>query len=1048
MSDDGRHKRWFPLESNPEVMNSYVDKMGFPTSQFSFCDVLSTEEWALAMVPTPVVGVIMLFPIKAHTEEADKQEAARIEKDGQTVSPNVYYMRQTVGNACGTVGILHAIGNMRHLVQLTPGSYLDKFFNKTKTKSPEEIAQYLEEDDEVGSQRFDIVFIGKPDFVTMQLESVDDPINTHFVCFSCVDGNLYELDGRKKRPINHGPSSPDTVLQDACQVIKKFMARDEGEVRFTILALAKTATSEQTPLQTKSADPSFVLFSLAMGKSVTIAADACCCCSLKQQQQLQSTYAYRVQQEVRIQNKLEVNKQIPINVYLRAGRYELSDTFDFTDDDSGAADEAPVTYQAYCDAAVENAAISTRSFPYRSGSGIPRDYFGMEWATSTTSAQDVGSDIGTVCVDKNNGVGHTCYAQDSPMATCVSGCMTACQSHIARKRYSEKFYNKFTHLFGKDLRKEEDCVEICSLSCRGCEKVVISGSKLIPAATLTWTLDQSVTVTSAKGGPQVLKIFRTDLSSILPGLPAGIVPAKPEAFATFSTLYVDDVQLPRAGFPNCLVDSALPAQTLDCSYALVDVVASQVLYNATTFSSRVSTWTNVKEIIAELRPQSAQPTSLHYSLSAFDTMTATLQLGAGGSELSYDIFTDGPGASWSSPASLDPVIRVENVFQELDSPGEWFFDVSTRQLYLIPLKASTTATSLAKSVLEIPLLHQLLRVSGTRENQYVTPTHAHTTLKETTSLTKASNIRFRYITFSGTQLHHLNIYERIPGSAWPMTRVASIFLESVTNTTIEYCSFEKIGGNAILVSGENSNIQITNNNVSFVGSNGISVVARRGFQLNSFHEPVLSHLLVPRAVNISFNQVHHFGQQVAHSAAIMVVGAKETTIHGNLVFDAPTSTDSTPVLSSQFQVTVPLLDFDVNIVAKLVGAPECFSGSGRIGSREPGETIDLAATSSAYFNSIIDVYLGFHVVTPNQIFNLPTQAKWQILTRSCNYAEQTYQETCGGPCVQLDGCGNSNVAYNKLLELRWPAPLAMNPIRNRWYVQVRSRLSKTATAQE
>ncbi|KAG2764089.1 hypothetical protein PC129_g4372 [Phytophthora cactorum] len=836
----------------------------------------------------------------------------------------------------------------------------------------------------------------------------------------------------------------------------------------------------------------------------------------------------RVQQEVRIQNKLEVNKQIPINVYLRAGRYELSDTFDFTDDDSGAADEAPVTYQAYCDAAVENAAISTRSFPYRSGSGIPPRLFwnGVgdidEWVgpvdpfaqmgvnrsansllVTPASAQDVGSDIGTVCVDKNNGVGHTCYAQDSPMATCVSGCMTACQNHIARKRYSEKFYNKFTHLFGKDLRKEEDCVEICSLSCRGCEKVVISGSKLIPAATLTWTLDQSVTVTSAKGGPQVLKIFRTDLSSILPGLPAGIVPAKPEAFATFSTLYVDDVQLPRAGFPNCLVDSALPAQTLDCSYALVDVVASQVLYNATTFSSRVSTWTNVKEIIAELRPQSAQPTSLHYSLSAFDTMTATLQLGAGGSELSYDIFTDGPGASWSSPASLDPVIRVENVFQELDSPGEWFFDVSTRQLYLIPLKASTTATSLAKSVLEIPLLHQLLRVSGTRENQYVTPTHAHTTLKETTSLTKASNIRFRYITFSGTQLHHLNIYERIPGSAWPMTRVASIFLESVTNTTIEYCSFEKIGGNAILVSGENSNIQITNNNVSFVGSNGISVVARRGFQLNSFHEPVLSHLLVPRAVNISFNQVHHFGQQVAHSAAIMVVGAKETTIHGNLVFDAPTSTDSSnsaalftaaayhvtnakganykdglplirpinnlgekvipitpaPVLSSQFQVTVPLLDFDVNIVAKLVGAPECFSGSGRIGSRygertaftytscsgccsvhnnyaklrvsgsgvawndaisrevvvRPGETIDLAATSSAYFNSIIDVYLGFHVVTPNQIFNLPTQAKWQILTRSCNYAEQTYQETCGGPCVQLDGCGNSNVALQQAL---------------------------------
>ncbi|KAG1690395.1 hypothetical protein DVH05_028183 [Phytophthora capsici] len=304
-----------------------------------------------------------------------------------------------------------------------------------------------------------------------------------------------------------------------------------------------------------------------------------------------------------------------------------------------------------------------------------------------------------------------------------------------------------------------------------------------------------------------------------------------------------------------------------------------------------------------------------------------------------------------------------------------------------------------------------------------------------------------------------------------------------------------------MISGENKNIQVVNNNVSFVGSNGISVLARRGFQINSFQEPVLTHLLVPQAVNISFNQVHHFGQQVAHSSAIMVVGAKQSTIHGNLVFGIPTGTSTNaavkalfpatayhvinakganyddglpllrtindivipvtpaPVLASQYAVTVPLLGFDVNTVAKLVGAPECFTGSGRVGSlygepvpftrtgcsgccsvhnndarlrvtgsgvawnaatsREvvvrPGETIDLGATASSYLNSIIDVYLGFHVVTPNQIFDLRTQAKWQIITRSCNYVEQTYQETCSGPCVQDDGCGNSNAALQQAL---------------------------------
>ena len=43
----------------------------------------------------------------------EEEEEARIKKDGQVVSPSLFYMKQTIGNACGTVGLLHAIGNCR-----------------------------------------------------------------------------------------------------------------------------------------------------------------------------------------------------------------------------------------------------------------------------------------------------------------------------------------------------------------------------------------------------------------------------------------------------------------------------------------------------------------------------------------------------------------------------------------------------------------------------------------------------------------------------------------------------------------------------------------------------------------------------------------------------------------------------------------------------------------------------------------------------------------------------------------------------------------------
>jgi len=235
-TDKSKSKRWFPLESNPSVMNQYVQKMGFPIQEYSFCDVLSTEDWALSMVPTPVKAVIMLYPIKDHTEEYSKAEEERIIKDSQIVSDSVYYMHQTVGNACGTVGILHAIGNMRQQITFDPTCYLSRFFAATESKSPSEIAVYLEQDNEMEECHTSAADAGQSD----QLESVDDPINTHFVCFSVVDNHLYELDGRKKFPINHGPSSEATLLNDACRVIQQFMQRDPEEVRFTILALTKT----------------------------------------------------------------------------------------------------------------------------------------------------------------------------------------------------------------------------------------------------------------------------------------------------------------------------------------------------------------------------------------------------------------------------------------------------------------------------------------------------------------------------------------------------------------------------------------------------------------------------------------------------------------------------------------------------------------------------------------------------------------------------------------------------------------------------------------
>nr|CCA23188.1 ubiquitin carboxylterminal hydrolase putative [Albugo laibachii Nc14] len=233
-------KKWFPIESNPSILNKYLDTMGFPTTTYEFQDVLSTEEWALEMVPQPVAAVIFLFPIKDETEAFAKDEALKQKNSGLNKSKNVFYIKQTIGNACGTIAMLHAVGNIRHSITFPPKSYLQKFFTLCDGKTPAEIGAILEQSDELETVHESAARRGQSE----QLQTVDDPINTHFICFSCVDDRLYELDGRKEDAIEHGESSPATLLQDACRVIKGFIARDPDEVRFTIMALAHRTSDE------------------------------------------------------------------------------------------------------------------------------------------------------------------------------------------------------------------------------------------------------------------------------------------------------------------------------------------------------------------------------------------------------------------------------------------------------------------------------------------------------------------------------------------------------------------------------------------------------------------------------------------------------------------------------------------------------------------------------------------------------------------------------------------------------------------------------------
>ncbi|CDP18072.1 unnamed protein product [Coffea canephora] len=78
------------------------------------------------MVPNPVLAVLFLYPITPQTEEA------RIKEDSLIKDPSarVYFMKQTVGNACEAIELLHAVGNITSEINHAEGSYPDNLLHE------------------------------------------------------------------------------------------------------------------------------------------------------------------------------------------------------------------------------------------------------------------------------------------------------------------------------------------------------------------------------------------------------------------------------------------------------------------------------------------------------------------------------------------------------------------------------------------------------------------------------------------------------------------------------------------------------------------------------------------------------------------------------------------------------------------------------------------------------------------------------------------------------------------------------------------------------
>ena len=234
--------------------------------------------------------------------------------------------------------------------------------------------------------------------------------------------------------------------------------------------------------------------------------------------------------------------------------------------------------------------------------------------------------------------------------------------------------------------------------------------------------------------------------------------------------------------------------------------------------------------------------NFQYALDERDEQNNLLKWTYGGFQFGHG---DAQGAEW----------YVENIFEELDAPGEWFYDETEKKIYLYPNGTDIPTSGIGT------LLRTLFNIEGSMDN----PVY---------------NITLMNITFTQTEPTYFESYEVPSGGDWSIHRGGAVFVEGVDGFTVQKCRFDSTGGNALFLSNYIRNAIVEDSEFRYTGDSAIAAVGSvdliDGTNGNQ-----------PRGINIAGNLVHEIGIYGKQVSAFMQALACQSEIVANVFFNGP-----------------------------------------------------------------------------------------------------------------------------------------------------------------
>lgn len=220
---------------------------------------------------------------------------------------------------------------------------------------------------------------------------------------------------------------------------------------------------------------------------------------------------------------------------------------------------------------------------------------------------------------------------------------------------------------------------------------------------------------------------------------------------------------------------------------------------------------------------------------------------------------------------------VENIFEELDTVGEWYYDKKLQTLYFYPPKNLNIKTAR----FETPQVAHLFEIKGSEQQP-------------------VKNINIEGLTFTQTLRTFMQNKEPLLRSDWTIYRGAAVVYDGAVNCSLKNCTLTNLGGNAVFFNNFNRNCTVSGCQISDIGASAFcfvgnpSAVRSPSFEYHQYVAladidrtpgPLTNNY--PAECRVYDNLMFNLGQVEKQSAGVELSMCQSIIVSHNTIYDVP-----------------------------------------------------------------------------------------------------------------------------------------------------------------